>query len=129
MNIIQRNTCCSCFGVDIFPNVSFMSKPHFIFANVKFRSDVAECEKSFATRTKRGKTRVSRFLGSHGNHPCFQYSHENPYFYTENMPKNKSSAQIHLVLNLNPLFPSEFPSMLLQFKAPGKRVLLCATFF
>ena len=59
---MQRNTCCSCSSVDIFPSVSFMSKLHFIFANVKCRSDVAEREKNFATRTKRGKTRNNHSL-------------------------------------------------------------------
>lgn len=68
VNVIQRNTCCSCFGVDIFPNVSFMSKPHFIFANVKFRSDVAEREKNLQPAPSAGKREtITRFLGSHGN--------------------------------------------------------------
>lgn len=68
VNIIQRNTCCSCSSVDIFPSVSFMSKPHFIFANVKCRSDVAEREKNLQPRLSAGKREtITRFLGSHGN--------------------------------------------------------------
>ena len=66
-----------------------MSKPHFIFANVKFRSDVVECEKNFATRTKRGKTRDNHSLPgkpwklsflkvSLFYHPRLKYSHEHP---------------------------------------------------
>ena len=65
---MQRNTCCSCSSVDIFPSVSFMSKPHFIFANVKFRSDVAEREKNLQPAPSAGKREtITRFLGSHGN--------------------------------------------------------------
>ena len=45
-----------------------MSKPHFIFANAKCRSEVAEREKNLQPAPSAGKREtITRFLGSHGN--------------------------------------------------------------